>query len=520
MSNPQKYNIPHSTFRPNQLETIEWVLNSNKRINIVSAPTGSGKSTIAAALGSKNQTSLALTSSKSLQDQYSNGYGFVSLKGLNAYPCALNSLFMADSCIHLPQMYNCPVWEECNYIQQRDSFKESDRRSLNYHFFLSAGWLRDYQTDWIVLDEAHKLPRLLMDFLTINLTQKDLLDLDLVMYPVTDTKNNTIRLKLIQNWLNKCVTNLNFQIEKLEAQKKRIPFNKRMGLVLKIARIEQKRNQFQNTIYGIEMDSSKWFSWITPESIKVAPLSAESLFEPFFLEGFDSKILLMSATIGRPELLAQSLGINDYNYREIPSNFTPEERPVYSLKDAPKMGHKATLLAHEKQADSIANSIKSLHPGWSGVIHVNSKQKANQLKSRLDSRGLEHRTYVADGQGTDGKLKAWDKQKLLKRNSICLSYSFDEGVDMGEENFCISADIPFAYLGDPIEKARMDYDPVYFKAEAANKLEQRSGRIRRGRPEDYDTPDKRNGFVAIADQNWNIVKEQLSPDFLSCIKQL
>lgn len=518
--NPKIYNLPHSEFRPKQLETIEWLLNSDSRVHIVQAPVGSGKSSYVAALGSQGRTALSVTSSKSLQDQYADIYDFVPLKGLASYSCALNPLFNANMCVFAPKMYDCTVHSECAYLIQRERFKGADRRSLNYSFFFLANWIRELDTNWIVLDEAHKLPRLIMDFMTLSLTPKEIFDLDLPLYPAKTIRSNEVRLRTIANWLERCFDLLDEKIKILQAKKRRMPRQSTGGITAKINYLQSLAVRFTTTRMNVLDDPGEWYSVLNANELKVAPLSARKLFKPFFLDGFapDTKFLLMSATIGRHELFARSLGINSYVHRDVPSNFPPESRSVFVL-DAPRMGRTtATTLSFDKQARAITGAIRRYcHPSWSGLIHVNSRKKANDLANRLGSR-FKDRIYVAEGTGTDGKLNGWSERKEAKRNSICISFSFDEGVDLGDENICISADVPFAYLGDPIERARMDYDSVLYRAEAANKLEQRAGRIRRGKPEHYDLNGQRNGFVAIADANWKMVESELSDDFKACLR--
>jgi Rad3-related DNA helicase len=520
MINPKTLNLPHDELRPNQGETIEWLLESDSRVHVAQCPVGAGKSAIAAALGSQDRSVLTVTSSKSLQDQYAGIYNFAPLKGLGSYSCALNPLFNANMCVYMPKMFDCTVHSECTYLIQREQFKNADRRSLNYAFFFLANWVRELDTNWIVLDEAHKLPRLIMDFMTLSLTPKDVFDLDLPLFPTKPTRSNEVRLRLIANWLDKCYDILIDKIGMLQNKKRRMPKQSTGGIVAHINRLNSLSSQFQTTKASILNSPDEWFSTMNEYELKVAPLSARKLFKPFFLDGFspDTKFLLMSATIGRHELFAKSLGIESYVHRDVPSNFPPESRSIHVL-NTPRMGHStATALSFDKQAKAITNAIRRYcHPNWSGLIHVNSKKKANDLVSRL-SIPFKDRVYIVQGQGTDGKLAGWSEQKASKRNSICISYSFDEGVDLGDENFCISADVPFAYLGDPIERARMDYDNILYRAEAANKLEQRSGRIRRGKPEHYDLDGQRNGFVAIADANWKMVESELSDDFKACLR--
>ena len=77
-------------WRPGQLETVEAVIQSRRRFQLVTAPTGSGKSLIAAAIaGPEPAAGVILTATKQLQDQYQADFpGFAELRGISNYPCA------------------------------------------------------------------------------------------------------------------------------------------------------------------------------------------------------------------------------------------------------------------------------------------------------------------------------------------------------------------------------------------------------------------------------------------------
>jgi len=227
-------------------------------------------------------------------------------------------------------------------------------------------------------------------------------------------------------------------------------------------------------------------------------------------------MLLMSATIGDTRAYTDELGIRDYEYRQVPNQFSSESRPIHIL-DAPRMGRKATTADFEKQADVIASAIKSCPPDWSGIIHVTRKTEARLLADRLARRGLQDRVWPMTGH--DGSMAPTNQQvedwKLIKQKTpgaICVSWSLWEGYDGLDEKICIVAKTPFPFLGDEYERARMSYSHGFYNWRTGCKLSQGLGRTRRGRKQDYDLNGARQGFVAIADGNWTRVKKYLSAD--------
>lgn len=90
--------FPMPEYREGQKSAIEFAakaFNSGKRIVLIEAPTGSGKSAVAMTLADMVKDSYYLTITKVLQDQLTRDFGegssfhdpIVELKGRNAYPC-------------------------------------------------------------------------------------------------------------------------------------------------------------------------------------------------------------------------------------------------------------------------------------------------------------------------------------------------------------------------------------------------------------------------------------------------
>ena len=91
MLKPPFSNFP--SWRPYQYETVKQVLDSDDKVSILSAPTGSGKSLIAMSICKEYQRSLYLCSTKTLQDQLAGDFkGIPILKGRNNYPCTYNQM--------------------------------------------------------------------------------------------------------------------------------------------------------------------------------------------------------------------------------------------------------------------------------------------------------------------------------------------------------------------------------------------------------------------------------------------
>ena len=262
----------------------------------------------------------------------------------------------------------------------------------------------------------------------------------------------------------------------------------------------------------------------TMGGLVVKPLTARYHFNYSFNA---KRRVLMSATIGGIGTFASELGLDDYDVRQVPNQYPPDQRQIHIL-DVPPMGRKKRneslddyKARKRKQVQEIVNAIRKCPEHWSGIIHVNSKAQARDLarEIRYKSPEVGDRIWItpgADGDyvATDEQLNAWEQRKLKQSNSLAISWSMWEGVDLLDEKIDIVAKIPFPYLGDEYEMARLDYSHSFFNWRAATKVSQGLGRTRRGRPQDYG---EENGFVAIADGSWTRIRKYLSNDVQEAI---
>ena len=158
MTHPSNYGLPHDEWRPGQLETVKWIKDTPGTL-LVQAPTGSGKSSVGAALA-RYGIVRSLTHTINLQQQYEQVYGFDPIYGMRNYPCAfVNNTDSAAHCSFAEKMFECPVAEYCEYLIQRAIVRASKKQSLSYACFLQAVWPKLDNADFLYCDEAHLLPQ-------------------------------------------------------------------------------------------------------------------------------------------------------------------------------------------------------------------------------------------------------------------------------------------------------------------------------------------------------------------------
>lgn len=511
---PRDLGVPHNEWRPHQYETIKWLIDTGQSTAIVQAPTGSGKSAVAGALGNWGY-SRVLTHAINLQDQYAEHYDFEAIYGLRHYSCELlGGGYNCDSCLYPEAMYTCPVGESCTYIERRLAVQESRRQSLSYAYFLSAQWPSTHQTQFLYCDEAHLLPNIIRDYCTINFTPAQLYEANLPHYPTIQASSNAYRVLLAIKWLADVLLDMKMQYNDLMAVPK---YNRSIKLARKLRMLSSRIARLNRTIAYAELHPNDFYCWSDKEKFTLVPLTAKLYFPDLFLSNWTHKLILTSATIGNPDTLAKELGINYHKFRDVPSSFPPEAMPVYTLKDSPRLGYATEQSSWKKWAENIKDLITAHNSAWSGIIHLSSKKQANFLANMLASMGLQDRVYVADGNGTSHKIAKWRKQQQKVPNTIALAYSFHMGLDAPDVNINIVGKIPFKTL-DRFGKAELEYNPDYYRLQAAILTEQACGRIRRGRPEHYEERGKpTKKVVAIADGSINMLESELSSHFGACL---
>ncbi len=536
---PADYGLKHSEWRPNQREAIEWVLGRQKTA-IISAVTGSGKTSFARALGQEKKT-VALVRTRLLQkENYAEGYDFKPLYGRSNYDCVhvdADDGLKADNCIFAEQgMMRCghgqraqqivmPIpgdedvsgFEPCPYVLARENAKKGRRATLNY-----AYWLNVYER-WpapqiLVCDEAHQLSDLVLEWAGVTISDEMRTKWGLAPFPMIRGNGGILSQQTpvterAAGWLTQNLVTLRTMMAQLSSAAEYDEKARKQA-----QQCEMLGKKLRATLDALQAAPDDWYIKSGPgvkegrPAFIARPLTARHHFKRYFMNE-QWRLVIMSATIGDPKVFAAELGIADYDYHSIPSQFPAEQRPVLAL-DVPRMGHNSGDKEYSKQADEIAKAIKDCPGNWSGIIHTSSMAEAPRLAERLARRGLQDRVWVAPrGLSTEQMADAWHERARKKPGSININWAMWEGYDPDPTinlKICIAAKVPYAPLNDDYEIARRSYDGKMYLQRAAYNIEQGLGRSRRGRPQDYDIDGQRNGLVAIADNSWRWIKGYFS----------
>lgn len=499
------YKLPHLLDRAGQQDALDWILNSDKKYLILCAPTGFGKSPLAAACSIDFRV-LTLVLHKSLQEaNYKQQYAFDILYGKSNYPCDEKNEKAQEQASFLPRQYytafDCGNPEcECPYQEQLTHCLQSQRVSLNYAKFLMSSQLaKDYQANYLFLDEAHNLPDIVMDFvgLTVNWDNEFLQSNGKIQPSYEGQLQYNQAMTLFRQCARAIENTKPKQSEDLTRWRKWKRLHQRIKVTDEILRLGSLKD---------------WYYETTAEKLIIKPLTAKYHFKSKF--DVADKIIMMSATI-RPSI-AERLGLepDEVDFYEVANPWPVPTRLIYDL-GGPAINWKSDEADKRKQAELIAGVLSG---DKSGIIHVSSKRQAYYLSDTLNKMSEDAQNYYGfwfpkDGIGTDRQLQEW--YDFRQPGIYCISWCFHEGVDLGSDDIVIVAKTPYASIGAGYERAKMEYDPQWYLEKTAYALQQACGRNRRGKQEHYGL-DARQVF--LADSSWHRLKTLLSDDFLKSVR--
>jgi Rad3-related DNA helicase len=222
-----------------------------------------------------------------------------------------------------------------------------------------------------------------------------------------------------------------------------------------------------------------------------------------------SKRLFMSGTILSPEFLAFSLGLDDWQYVELGSDFPATQRPLYYVP-AVKMNARATDEDLDHLVMVMDEIIKARHVGQKGIIHTVSYRLRDEIMERSRWKALMVTHNNAD------RIATLDRFRSLPEGYILVSPSMTTGVDLpdGACRWQMMPKMPFPYLGDEMVRLRKDdarriiwqgrdvkIGDLCYAWSTATALVQAYGRAMRSQT-DW-------GFTYILDSNfWSFASEQ------------
>ncbi|HWU39380.1 MAG TPA: helicase C-terminal domain-containing protein, partial [Candidatus Acidoferrum sp.] len=468
-------------FRPGQEEAITDILEGTRKVTVVVAPTGTGKSLIGMAAGATYDKACYLCSSKQLQYQLTSDFKEAEyMMGKNNFPCGHDLTRSADLCLHT-RMTPCKGKARCPYEIHKRRVLAHPLQILNFAYLLNesnyVGKFSGYPL--IVSDEADVLEGLLTGFIELSLSRARLESLGLTP-PRRKTATAKDGLAAWREWAEQ-VAQEKLAVRMAKLQRRIARLSPDDSLSPEDMRAIQEYRALESLAAKLQMFSAHMDdTWIFQESERQGKVE-RWVFQPtwltpalseeyFFRHG--ARHVLMSATFPPKAVLAATLGLQtgDIEYIELPSTFPAANRPVL-LHPVADMAMKSFEGELPKLLRGIEN-ILAKHPREKGMIHTTSWRLNAAVMSLNLPRLVSH-----NGSDKDRALEAFRGS----RDGVFVSPSSMRGVDLPDDDcrFIIISKAPFQSLGDKLVSSRVygsGLGAFWYRAIAAQDIVQASGR--------------------------------------------
>lgn len=490
--------------KPSQYDLAVDIATGEKRFQLLSAPTGAGKSliymTVAKLLGGRT---LVLVGTKGLQDQLLADFasaGMVDMRGQSNYECvavkfggeyqgfAPRGTTVNEAPCKAGLSCDKRTFGGCHYYDQQGVARGAEIVVTSYSYWLTLGRHSDPMGlgvfDQLILDEAHTAPRWLSKHAEVDLRQKELMRVLGAALPPLDEG--------IPAWASWAQSQLVVATDRLNTVKQDIKeasrhtgdvqYLLREALELShlvsdlaaMAKAHQWRNsespQKAVTMPGVEID---WVSQRTDGGARFSPTWAHPYAEERLFRHVP-RVVLASATLS-PEI-RRYLGIaeHDAEWHEVRTGFDPARRPLYILPVCRvdrnmEAGHWRMLMRNVDEFVGARLDRK-------GIIHTTSYSRAQEIVARSAYRDFMLTHSSRDLKATIEKFKAADAPAILVSPSVVEGFDFP----FDEARWQIVIKVPFTDGRDPVEKARRKTDKGWGNYCASLALLQMVGRSMRG----------------------------------------
>lgn len=225
---------------------------------------------------------------------------------------------------------------------------------------------------------------------------------------------------------------------------------------------------------GGEMWGEKLYKSEATEApvLKQQPLDIFTKQSPFWKS--NQKLVLMSATIGRPDLY--ELGLD-------------RERPIFIEGDPPISPDRNPIIKDYVGAISFSNQKKMIEPLTEKLLHyLNTKKGKGVIHityglANLLRPYLNHDRLITH---TPSNMRVKLKEFLNSEDKVFMVSGMSEGIslDYNKADWQVITKIAWPSLNDPLQRYRSKDDPDYYLWSTVKTVVQTCGRICR-RPDDF-----------------------------------
>lgn len=475
---PADIGLPKDSWRAGQWEMVcqiaEWEQTPHQ---MLVAPTGFGKSLtymgIAALTGWRVGV---LTETRALQDQLMADFeqvGLIDIKGQTNYRCNAATTPSAGLFMYFrrDRQYTaregpcrrgitCPLREGgCDYYDRIRAAAAGQLWVANYDFwFHNRGALGPL--DLLVMDEAHGAPDKLAGHLSFRLTHEKLKVLK-AAWPTGEDVREWAR------WANWAVGRIE---QMLEAEA-----TERNEAALRELKWELERAADMLT-------EGEWVVEHGPREVAIDCINPEDFGRTYLWPPAQVKrTLMVSATVNKTTAKAVGMDPAQVKLWDAPSGFPVERRPVYVVRDAPRLSFRSTE-GDKVMWAALANRIMKARGDRKGIFHTVSFDRAKYMLGRLQ-QGVTG--YLNESRNTAVTVANFRRA----RTGVLISPSVTTGWDFpGDEcEYQIIGKIPFPDLRSKAAKARAHRHKEWAGYVAAQVLVQSSGRGMRSAEDQCET---------------------------------
>ena len=496
--------------RPQQTEILKQLdkcLKDETKYIVVQAPTGSGKSHIAATLANSTNAPdekfveladsyelyskgasnaykhqdiwdeispfgvATLTVTKSLQDQYETLFSNSQVvKGKQNYVCKVDSDYDCDiaPCTTAPHiMTKCKKLNICPFLNARRETLKSKFGVYNYDaFFMLPHFLQQKQI--IICDEASELEDKIVGYFSCTVGYggkwKDL-GIDILR-----TEDRILAF----NWLNDVANVVKKKITELSGQLKTKKTKRtKKSVVTKIRAFKAIHDKVVLTIQS--WGKTEYIIECSKKEVTFTPLYVNLLAQDMFKRA--KHVIFMSGTIIDHQQFARTLGVQDYQYIEVDSDFDPKASPIlcctkFNLNYKNLDEHLPIMV---KLVEKICNDE---HPNEKGIIHTHTFKITKTVQEGLGSS----RRYLLREPGISNEL-ILKEHKLSENPTVLISPSLGFGTDLFDDfgRFSIIMKTPYLPLGNKRIKILFDKNKRWYQMKALVNLVQMCGRTTRSK---------------------------------------
>ncbi len=508
-------------FKPREIQKeilkgIEEKIKSGYKTIILSAPTGVGKSLIAATLARYFGSSFVVTASKQLQDQYSKDLKFLMpVKGKSNFACLKlmeqESIEKSDTRNAIQRGLTCEkglceettmkngkkvkeicrfkpklgepqdiTKESCYYYEQKYRALTSPHSIWNYAaYFQLMRFNRKAYEEYVkkpiaIFDEAHKVEDQIIQFIGVDIYNAYFTECGIDAKKFDDLGDIDTIAKLLDGLAKSYAKQI------LDLQESRaFMLNPDYAT---LAKLESRYEKMANS--HAEINSNKDNFVVNDpfkdergnlRSVSIKPLDISKYVKAFF--DIENQVF-MSATIDKDSFCENTgLDPSKVGFVDTPrSPFPPDKRRINFLNTR-KLSYSSSRddeLAVIKKIDEIM----SQHGTERGLILTSSEKKCFDIKNNLSEKN-RLRIRVCHSRNENGMTQDEVLQEhSFDEDGVLLSSSLWEGVDLKDDlsRFQIIAKVPYPNLSEKRTKNKMQKFPLWYKSQTLTKLLQGFGR--------------------------------------------